>query len=238
MSTAPPAPDPKATAVTRARYDRIAAIYDWMEALVEIRYRHWREDLWAQVPRGRLLEVGVGTGKNIPYYPSGAQVFAVDISPRMLRRARRRARQLGQTVHLIQADGQRLPFPPATFDAVVATFVYCSIPNPVLGLQEVLRVLKPGGRVYLLEHMRADASWVGWLMDVFNPVVVRLVGANINRPTLENLRRAGFDLRQVEPLTWQGIFKRIVAEPQTQTATSSPPIPNQGGGDGQGKDQG
>ncbi len=206
-------PDPKATAVTRARYDRIAAIYDWMEALVEVRYRSWRQDLWARVPQGRILEVGVGTGKNIPYYPPGAQVFAVDIAPRMLRRAQRRARRLGRSVYLVLADGQQLPFPNQTFDAVVATFVFCSVPDPILGLREVLRVLKPGGRAYLLEHMRADSPWVGLVMDVLNPLVVRLVGANINRPTLENLKRAGFHLAQVEPLTWLGIFKRIEAQP-------------------------
>ncbi len=210
-----PLPDPRATARTRARYQRLAPLYDWMESLAERRYSHWRGALWGQVEGERILEVGVGTGKNMPYYPPQAEIVALDLTPGMLQRAHRRATRLGllSSVQLVLGDGQALPFPDATFDAVVSTFVFCSVPDPVLGLQELRRVLRPGGRAYFLEHMRADDPRIGRLMDWLNPVVVRMMGANINRRTVDNLRRAGFTLEEVVDLTPLGIFRRLVARP-------------------------
>ncbi len=85
------------TDLTQVRYNRIAPLYDLMEILPERRYASWREALWAQVPAGHILEVGVGTGKNIPYYPPAAEITAIDLAPGMLARAQRRAKALGQT---------------------------------------------------------------------------------------------------------------------------------------------
>lgn len=103
-------------------------------------FGRWRARLWRHASPGRLLEVGVGTGKNMHYYPPEATVTAVDISPGMLARAARRAARLGRDVRLHLMDVQALEFPDAAFDAAVATFVFCSVPDPVLGLRE----LQPG----------------------------------------------------------------------------------------------
>ena len=206
--------DPQ-TAVTRARYDRIAAVYDWMEWFVErSSFQKWRRSLWSQVPPGQVLEVGVGTGKNMPFYPPGARVTAIDLSPRMLERARQRARELGLEVELRLMDVQRLEFPDDTFDAAVATFVFCSVPDPVRGLQELGRVVRPGGDIWLLEHVRIDRPLIGTLMDVLNPLVVRIVGANINRRTVENVYRAGLEVAEVENLRGE-LVKLIHARPPT-----------------------
>lgn len=123
------------TAATRARYNRIAPTYDAMEAFTErAAFGAWRQELWAAVPAGRVLEVGIGTGKNLPFYPPDAQMTAIDLSERMLERARRRAVGLGVRVDLRLMDVQHLEFADASFDAAVATFVFCSVPDPVAGL--------------------------------------------------------------------------------------------------------
>lgn len=210
--------DPIATATTKARYDRNARLYDLIEGPMELlAFQRWREKLWAQVHRGRVLEVGVGTGKNFSHYPKDAQVTAIDLSEKMLDRARRRAARQGVAVELLQMDVQALAFPDHSFDYVVATFVFCSVPDPVLGLSEVRRVCKPNGRVLLLEHMRPESPGLGRFFDLLNPVAVRLTGANINRRTVENVRRAGLKVESVENLAPHGIVKLIVATPGGST---------------------
>ncbi|HID62333.1 MAG TPA: class I SAM-dependent methyltransferase, partial [Anaerolineae bacterium] len=184
--------DTQLTALTRARYNRLAPIYDWLETFVEaLSFRCWRERLWGQVKGQKILEVGVGTGKNMPYYPPQAQVTAVDLSDRMVDRARHKAQRLGLDVEVREMDAQRLDFLDDSFDAAVATFVFCSVPDPVLGLRELARVVRPGGQIILLEHTRAENPLLGRLMDWLNPFVVRIMGANINRRTVDNVQRAG-----------------------------------------------
>lgn len=208
-------PDSAATALTRSRYQRLAPFYDRMEGLVERRYQSWRRRLWALVRGPEVLEIGVGTGKNIPYYPPDLPITAIDLTPGMLERAQRRATVAGTRVDLRLGDAQQLNFPSERFDEVVATFVFCSVPDPVLGLQEAARVLKPGGKLLLLEHMRAANLLLGTLMDALNPVMVRVMGANINRRTVENVRRSGLRVQQVENVGMGGVFKLIVAHKLT-----------------------
>jgi ubiquinone/menaquinone biosynthesis C-methylase UbiE len=146
----------------------------------------------------------------MPLYPPGQQITAVDLSPRMLEQARARAAQLGVAVDLREADAQALPFPDASFDTAIATCVFCSVPDPVLGLCELRRVLAPGGQLLLLEHVLSRHPVLRPLMHLANPVVVRLMGANINRETVDSILRAGFVGVQVEDL-WLDILKMIEA---------------------------
>lgn len=197
------------TATTRARYNRIAPMYDAMEALTErTAFGAWRQQLWAAVPVGRVLEVGVGTGKNLPFYPPGAQMTAIDLSDPMLARARQYAAALGAPVDLRLMDAQHLEFPDGAFDAAVATFVFCSVPDPLAGLHELGRVVRPEGDIWLLEHMRVDRPFVGPLMDLLNPLVVCVMGANINRRTVANVQRAGLTLLSVQEL--RGELVRLI----------------------------
>lgn len=210
--------DSKATALAKARYDRIAPVYDLLDAGCEwLAFKRWRKRIWQQVEGPKILEVGVGTGKNMPYYPNQAEVTAIDISDKMLSRARRRAARLGTGVDLLQMDAQALDFAESSFDCVVATFVFCSVPDPVLGLQEVRRVCKPEGTIVLLEHMRPENEFLGRLTDLVNPLFVRLWGANLNRRTLENVLKAGLVIERVETLVPSGLVKLILARPMRRS---------------------
>jgi len=205
----PPPAEARATAAAQRRYNRQAAFFDLSEVPVEPLFGRWRRRLWSQIPPGsRVLEIGVGTGKNMRWYPPGVSVVAVDFSPRMLSRAVRRARRKGFDVQLAMMDAQGLALADASFDAVVATCVFCSVPDPVLGLQEVRRVLRPDGRILLLEHVRSRLPILGRLMDWLNPLSLRLQGVNINRDTVRNVQEAGLHIRRVNNLLLD-IFKLI-----------------------------
>ena len=187
-------PPDRAAETVRNRYNRVARIYDLEQAFEEpLIFGRLRKALWAQAPAtGRILEVGAGTGVNMRHYPPGARMTAIDISDRMVTKARARAERKHVAVDLAIMDAQHLDFEDGAFDAVVATCVFCSIPDPVAGLREILRVLKPGGKLLLLEHVRSGNAVAGKLMDLLNPIAVRMSGANINRRTIENVRIAGF----------------------------------------------
>src|SRR3972149_1510341 len=166
----------EATTLTQRRYDRQARLFDFWEAPIEaLGFKRLRKRLWSEVPGARILEVGVGTGKNLPYHPEGSRSVAVDLSPGMLRRAARKADRLGRDVDLVLADAQRLPFRDGAFDAAAATFVFCSVPDPVLGLREGRRGLRQEGSVHLMEHVRSRKPIIGRLMDWTNPLWVRLM---------------------------------------------------------------
>jgi len=199
------------SSITRNRYQRISNFYDLMEILPERRYISWREHLWSLVRGPEVLEVGVGTGKNLAFYPDEVQVTGVDLTPGMLVRARNRAAILNRDVTLLIGDAHSLEFPDASFDTVVATFVFCSVSDPVQGLRELGRVVKPDGQILLLEHMRSGKQVVGEIMDILNPAVVRVTGANINRRTVDNIRLAGLRIERVENLGMGDIFKLITA---------------------------
>ena len=218
-----PRRDDRLTALTRARYERLAPFYDLVEGVLEARYRPWRATLWKRVAGPRVLEVGVGTGKNMPYWPNEVPVTGLDLTPGMLARAERRAARLGLAPDLRLGDVQALNFPNATFDAAVAAFVFCSVPDPIQGLRELGRVVRPGGQILLLEHVRLNGP-AGWLMNRLNPLVVRLIGANINRPTVENVRAAGLKVEQVTDLGMGGMYKLIEAGPTGAPPGGAPPM--------------
>ncbi|MBG9653820.1 class I SAM-dependent methyltransferase [Bacillus firmus] len=181
------------------RYDRISLLYDWMDKMIK---DEWRNSLLANV-RGDILEVGIGTGINLKYYPKDINsLTGVDFSEGMLNIARKKKKklQVDFKVILMNADIQVLPFPDNTFDSIVSTCVFCSVPDPVKGLKELKRVCKPEGEIFMIEHMRSSNHLAGVLMDALNPLTVRLWGANINRDTLHNIDLSGLVIVDNIPL--------------------------------------
>ncbi|NOT12839.1 MAG: methyltransferase domain-containing protein [Methylococcaceae bacterium] len=177
----------------KTRYDRIAPYFDGIEAVMEgLFFSHWRKRLWAKVDGHHILEVGVGTGKNFAYYPASARITAIDFSPKMLNRATQKKHRKKVAVDLDIMDIQSLSYADNSFDTVIASFVFCSVPLPHKGLKELYRVCKPGGQVLLLEHVLSSKPVIAKFMHFLNPVVVRLVGANINRDTLKNVKACTF----------------------------------------------
>ena len=208
MNPERPRIDRVATEQTKARYSRIASLYDTLEAPMErLFHSRFRRRLFTHVQPCEILEIGVGTGRNIEYYPAGARVTAIDLSPRMIERARHR---ISHQVTILEMDAQDLDFSDDSFDIVLATFVFCSVPDPVLGLAEARRVCKAGGELLLLEHVRPERRLMGGVFDLLNPFVKRLLGPEINRRTILNIQAAGWKIKTVENL-FSDIVKLVVA---------------------------
>jgi ubiquinone/menaquinone biosynthesis C-methylase UbiE len=132
----------------------------------------------------------------------------------MLDNARRRVQTLNRVDDdLFVADVQHLDLPSGIFDTAIATFVFCSVPDPVQGLRELGRVVCPDGHILLLEHVRIDQPIVGLFMDMLAPLIVKLNGANINRRTVTNVRLAGLRINHIMDLDKMGMFKLIFASP-------------------------
>ena len=167
----------------------------------------WRGRLLREV-HGLVLEIGAGEGPNLDHYPSDARVIATEFNEESMALARP---QSNTRIRLASADAEHLAFPDNVFDAAVATLVFCSVERPVVGFQEVRRVLKPGGQLHLIEHVRSRHEWLGRWQDKLNPRWnVWAEGCNLNRDTESNVRLAGFELLSVR-VNYLGLVKTMVA---------------------------
>lgn len=194
----------------KKRYNRISKVYDLLEKPMEaISSNEWREQIIEKIEGQKLLEVGVGTGKNLVYYPDYLDVTGIDFSVKMLEKSKEKVVDYPH-IKLIEMDAQNMQFEDNTFDTVVTSCVFCSVPDPVAGLTEIRRVCKNNGKIIMLEHMRSNNEVIGKFMDFVNFIPLHIWGANINRETLENLKKAGFkeaDIRYED--IWQDIVKLI-----------------------------
>ncbi|WNF20923.1 MULTISPECIES: methyltransferase domain-containing protein [Bacillaceae] len=195
----------------KKRYNRVSKIYDRMDRMIR---EDWRRDLLAGA-YGDVMEAGVGTGANLSFYPNNIQsLIGVDFSSDMLKYAKQKASQLNASykMELIEGDIQELPFPDNSFDTVVSTCVFCSVPDPIVGLEELRRVCKPDGQILMLEHMRSENQAAGLVMDILNPITVGMWGANINRETMANIKSAGLSVVGEERLMGS-IMRRLLLSP-------------------------
>jgi ubiquinone/menaquinone biosynthesis C-methylase UbiE len=156
------------------------------------------------------LEVAIGTGRNLPFYPTGVRLTGVDLSPAMLAVAGDRARAVGREVALREADAQALPFADASFDTVVCTLSLCAIPDDRAAIGEMRRVLRPGGRLLLLDHVGSSRRAVRVVQRLVETVTVRLAGEHFTRRPLPLVAEAGFVIEESERFK-AGIVERLVA---------------------------
>ena len=169
----------------------------------------WRWELLGYV-QGRTLEIGCGRGFNFAHYPAGVTLTAFDVDAARLRQAARRR----VPVRLVQASAEQLPWPAQTFDSVVGTLVFCTIPDAPQALAEARRVLRPGGRLYLVEHVRSHHAWLGAAQDRLAPAWHWAAnGCHLNRDTETAVRAAGFELERLT-LGYSGLLKLMIAKPR------------------------
>lgn len=178
------------------RYERIAPFYDVLDLPFEYgRYRTLRSALFSGLS-GRLLDAGVGTGRNFPFYPPSADVLGIDTSPAMLSRAERRRDRSSASVELREMDVTRLDFPDRIFDAAVATFLFCVLPNAQQepALRELGRVVKPGGSIRLLEYVRPRGAVRRFAARLWAPWIAWAYGASFDRQTEQHILSAGLEI--------------------------------------------
>ena len=145
---------------------------------------------------GKVLEVAVGTGRNFPFYPKGVRLTGIDLSPAMLEIARMKAEELGLVADLREGDAQELPFPDASFDTVVCTLSLCNIPDDRRAVAEIRRVLRPRGRLLLLDHVRATSKVALAVQRVLEPLSWRFSCDHLLRRPLEHVLAEGFEVEQ------------------------------------------
>ncbi|REB05241.1 class I SAM-dependent methyltransferase [Sporosarcina sp. BI001-red] len=174
-------------------------VYDVaMKPLEATRFKKVRTGLVGNA-EGRVLEIGSGTGINFPYYKNATQVDAIEPNPLMSKRANERLRYARVPIQLHECGAESLPFADDTFDTVVATLVFCTIPDPMKALAEMQRVSKPGAHLLFFEHVRMEPMLLSKTQDFLNPLWEKICdGCQLNRDTLDLVKKSGIEVAKVE----------------------------------------
>ena len=193
--------------MAKRTYDEVAPNYDRaMRPLERWFLRRWRAELFRELPLpGLLLEVGAGTGLNFEFYPREASAVAIEPSLEMLKIANQKSRPEGLT--LVQGVSEKLPFADGSFDAAFASLVFCTVESPEDGFAELRRVVRPGGTVVLLEHVRPTGV-PGPVFDLLNLIIAPLCGDHVNRQTAKTAGAAGLEVLRIQKHAL-GIFNLI-----------------------------
>jgi ubiquinone/menaquinone biosynthesis C-methylase UbiE len=208
-------PEPNRTIATetdrvRRIQDKEAPHYDRQMGFFDrILFAGGREWACSQV-KGDVLEIAVGTGRNLPYYPADVRLTGIELSPRMLDIAAKRAEELARDVDLRVGDAQALEFEDQSFDTVIITFGLCTIPDDRRAVAEAHRVLRRGGLLVLLEHVRSPSLPIRTVQRVLDPLSVRFAADHLMRDPLDYLPTVGFEIEDVQRLK-RGIVERVVA---------------------------
>lgn len=197
------------TTKIQRRYNRFASIYDWVESPIEkYLFSHLRKEIFKDL-KGKVLEIGVGTGKNLQYYNfNKVDYTGIDFSKKMLAKAKKKNFPKAK---LLEMDAQELNFKDNTFDYIITSFVLCSIPDPVKALREMKRVLKMEGKIIMLEHVRSKNKPIALWQDIHNPITKYFFGFNMNRKTKENIINAGLIMTKDQSLALGDVLRLFEA---------------------------
>lgn len=212
MSPKLPVPDrQRANELLRRKYSEEASRYDkemgfWERRIFGLEHRGWA----CSRAVGATLEVAIGTGLNLPHYPQGVRLTGVDLSKEMLAVAEARALGLGLEIELKEGDAQDLPFPDSGFDTVVCTYALCSVPDEAAAIGEMRRVLRPGGRLILVDHVRSTIRALLWLQKVYEFIPSRRSGEYMTRRPAVHVLGGDFVVEEVDR-SRAGIVERLVA---------------------------
>ncbi len=186
-----------ADTITQAKWDKLAPRFDSMAAKgAEARWKPFKQKLFANM-EGRILFLALGTGLDIPTFPKGQDITAIDISPRMIERAQERLAAYDGTIDARVMDVHEMPFAEESFDQVFTACTFCSVPNPVEGLKALRRVLKPGGQLFMFEHTGSHFYPFRGMMNLMT-LLTEKIGPAMNRDTVANVRAAGFEIVEVD----------------------------------------
>jgi ubiquinone/menaquinone biosynthesis C-methylase UbiE len=185
-----------ADTVTRAKWDKLAPRFDGMASRgTEARWKPFKQALFRNM-QGKILFLALGTGLDIPAFPPGQDITAIDISPKMIEQAQARIAAYDGSIRAEAMDVHEMPFAPDTFDQVFTSCTFCSVPDPVKGLQALRRVMKPGGGLFMFEHTGSRYYPFRRMMDLMT-LLTEPIGPAMNRDTVSNVRAAGFDIVEV-----------------------------------------
>jgi ubiquinone/menaquinone biosynthesis C-methylase UbiE len=183
--------------ITRAKWDKLAPRFDGMASQgAEKRWKPFKQKLFSNMD-GKILFLALGTGLDIPAFPPGKDITAIDISPKMLEQAQDRIAAYDGTIRAEAMDVHAMDFAQESFDQVYTSCTFCSVPDPVEGLKALLRVLKPGGRLFMFEHTGSKFYPFRQMMDLMT-LLTEKIGPSMNRDTVDNVRAAGFEIIEVD----------------------------------------
>lgn len=195
---------------TRKKWDKAAATFDIMAGRgPEKRWLPFKQTLFANMGDGDILFLALGTGLDIPAFPPGKRITAIDISPKMIEKAQHRIEQYSGSIDAKVMDVHQLSFADNSFDQIFTSCTFCSVPEPVDGLKQLHRVLKPGGTLHMFEHTGSRYFPFNIIMNIMTPLT-RKVGPDMNRRTIDNVKAAGFSITEVNNI-YLDIVKTITA---------------------------
>ncbi len=196
--------------IVEKKYNRLSAVYDIIEWPFErLWFAKWRKRICSEAA-GKVLEVGIGTGKNLRYYPEKAKLTGIDISRGMLNKAIKKSKILKKECSLLLMNAEDMKFDDNSFDTVLCTFILCSVPDPVKTLKEMRRVCRPNGKILMMEHVLSKYRLMALWQDIHAPLIRWVSGVNINRDTAGNIRKAGLEITAEENLALKDVFKYFV----------------------------